>query len=118
MNNYYDRSETYKVLKIVKRLFSDQKWKVSIVETHTNLIATAFTWAHEIGHAINMHHDFTSHHPFSSRNDTSKNPCSKVSGIMDYSYYLPQKWTSCSKEDLTKLYIQEMSNHRFFCLQK
>ena len=97
-------------------IFLDQKWKASIIETHTSFAATAFTWAHEIGHAINMHHDFEKFYPFTPRNDAGGHACSKVSGIMDYSYEFPRIWSPCSKEDLTTFYINEISRFGSFCL--
>ena len=100
----------------IYNLFLDQKWKASIIETHTSFAATAFTWAHEIGHAINMHHDFKMFYPFTPRNDVHGRECSKVSGIMDYSYEFPRIWSPCSREDLTKFYINEMSRFGSFCL--
>ena len=100
----------------IYNLFLDQKWKASIIETHTSFAATAFTWAHEIGHAINMHHDFKMFYPFTPRNDVDGRECSKVSGIMDYSYEFPRIWSPCSREDLTKFYINEMSRFGSFCL--
>ena len=97
-------------------LFVDQKWKVSMIETHTGLVETAFTWAHEIGHAMNMQHDFLSYPSFEPRKDKDGKSCTKVSGIMDYSAQRPSLWTSCSKEDLTKLYNYEMDHFGKFCL--
>ena len=87
-----------------------------MIETHTGLVDTAFTWAHEIGHAMNMQHDFLSYPSFEPRKDQGGKSCTKVSGVMDYSYHLPSLWTSCSKEDLKKFYNYEMDHFGKFCL--
>ena len=89
-----------------------------MVELHTNLVATAFTWAHEVGHAINMQHDFKTFHPHVEKNDKDGHMCSNISGVMDYSRNQPTVWTSCSKDDLTRLYEHEMKHFNHFCLDQ
>ena len=93
-----------------------------MIETHTSFVATAFTWAHEIGHALGMHHDFRKYDAktksFTSRTDDAGNTCTNVLGVMDYSDKQAQHWTACSKKDFNAFFKHQMNRFGSFCLEQ
>ena len=83
-------------------------------------LATAETIAHEIGHNLNMQHDFTD--PFSDPKTprscpTDGSTCTGISGIMDYFEPRPLSWTCCSRHDYTSLF-NEYNDLQNWCLEK
>ena len=76
----------------------DQKYKVSITEWYQNLADTAGVFAHELGHALGMDHDFTS--SGGDRFDRNGVKCTDIDGLMDYGARSSvDKFSTCSKQD-------------------
>ena len=81
-------------------------------------LGTALTIAHEIGHNINMKHDFDNNTPGYPRIcPTDSSSCTNIGGIMDYFQEDPNKWTCCSRYDYTE-YFNQYNNNNNWCLQK
>ena len=93
-------------------------FKVSISEWHSTVKETAVVFAHEIGHAIGMKHDFVKNgdqHEF--RFDSKGKLCTGTRGIMDYgNKAITDKFTSCSREDFDAWYNYCMTEYGSFCL--
>jgi len=85
------------------------KYRVALCEYYVNDMKSAEVVAHEIGHNMNMSHDFAGQ-PGATRYDSNGNTCSGVGGVMDY-YAVVNKWSTCSVEDFTALV-----NRPGFCL--
>jgi hypothetical protein len=73
--------------------------------------------AHELGHNLEMPHDFIDPYadPKSIRYDSKGNSCTNVNGIMDYSA-TPEKWTTCSVEKFTNFYNNIIARQGRFCM--
>jgi len=62
------------------------------------------TFAHELGHALNMPHDFaTKHYSTNCRRDRNGNKCCQKGTVMDYNQNHVSQWSTCSKEAMNKL---------------
>jgi len=66
---------------------------------------TAQILVHEIGHNLNMGHDFRNGNPNSYRFSSTGEACTAVNGYMDYRSN-PNRWSPCSVEDMTRYYNQ------------
>jgi hypothetical protein len=84
--------------------------RVALCEYFTDDMKSGEVVAHEIGHNMNMNHDFNET-PGVTRRDSRGNSCTNIGGVMDY-YGKVDKWTSCSIEDFTAL-----TNKQGFCLR-
>ena len=87
--------------------------RASINEYLDDDISTAEIVAHEIGHNLNMSHDF-SNILFSGTKIPRYCPgagsiCTNVNGIMDYFEEGPLSWSCCSRFMLTKSKLQFMT---------
>ena len=96
--------------------FIDQRYKTSINEWYNNLLDTAGVFAHELGHALGMDHDFTS--SGGDRFDRNGVKCTDINGLLDYgSRSSVDKFSTCSKQDFRDYYnrvLQTYNNE--FCL--
>ena len=70
--------------------------------------------AHEIGHNLNMDHDFVGSDVNAVRRDSQGNSCTKIGGVMDY-YGTVSKWSTCSVEDFQS-YFNRVSASGTFCM--
>ena len=77
---------------------------------------TASVFAHELGHALGIEHDFID----STRDDRfDKNgvKCTGINGLMDYGARSSvNKFTTCSKEDFRDYYNHVLDTYKSFCL--
>merc|ERR1711881_474626 len=62
-------------------------------------LAMAQTFAHELGHSLNMDHDFKGQSTSTPRYDSSGKSCLTVAGMMSYKE-TKTTWSTCSKEAL------------------
>ena len=69
-------------------------YQASINEKRDNVLTTAEIVTHEIGHYINMLHDFDKEHKGKGCDGT---------GFMNYGTH-PYEWSECSKNDFLALY--------------
>jgi len=60
------------------------------------------TFAHELGHALNMPHDFVGR-PRNCRTDNSGNSFCQQGSVMDYYQQHVNKWSTCSTEAMNRL---------------
>jgi len=87
-----------------------RRLRVNINEYYGD-VSTAEILVHEIGHNLNMRHDFVSisgsypNHVKTPRTSSSGAACTDVDGYMDY-YVNPNKWSPCSVDDITQYYNQ------------
>lgn len=84
--------------------------RVALCEYFVDDLLSGENVAHEIGHNMNMRHDFIKT-PGGVRLDSKGKSCTNIGGIMDY-FGTADKWTSCSVEDFTAL-----ANQQGFCLK-
>lgn len=77
-------------------------------------LKTAEILVHEIGHNLNMAHDFGSS-PNDPRTSSTGAPCTNVNGYMDYRPN-PNKWSPCSVEDITAYYNSIGPNNYKNCM--
>merc|ERR1712110_1302043 len=59
----------------------------------------AQVFAHELGHSLNMPHDFKGQSTSTARTDSSGKSCLTVAGMMSYKQ-TKTTWSTCSKEAL------------------
>ncbi len=62
--------------------------------------------AHELGHNLNMKHDFVNEDPTQPRVDSQGNPCTNIGSIMDYAKGKEgnkRQWSTCSVEDMAEM---------------
>lgn len=87
------------------------RYSVGIVEVQNSDIRTAQVLVHTIGHALGMHHDFSSSggHRYSRGHI-----CTNIGGFMDYGPN-PNKWSPCSVEDFQTFFNRRAGGLR--CLQ-
>lgn len=83
-------------------------------DDHASTLQASITFAHELGHALNMPHDFCSDKWCSNgeyrkepRKDRYGNECWKQGSVMDYHQNHVKKWSTCS--------IEAMNKHDFHC---
>merc|ERR1711990_56373 len=81
---------------------ASRQWRTNINEYYGDL-DTAQLLVHEIGHNLNMAHDFTNNNPDSPRYSSTGQPCTDIDSYMDY-YNDPNRWSPCSVEDITAYY--------------
>lgn len=86
------------------------QYRVALCEYYQTDLKAGEVVAHEIGHNMNMSHDFDGQ-PGKVRKDSKGNTCSGIGGVMDY-YGTVNKWSTCSVEDFTALV-----NRSGFCLK-
>ena len=77
--------------------------------------------AHEIGHAIGMHHDFDSYidDPHLDRRGTcgpSKWETGEGNYIMNYAHPMETAWSECSNMDFVSYYQSQLVKDGAFCL--
>jgi len=78
-------------------------FRISINSWVTSDLGLSETIAHEMGHNLNMEHDFD---PFPGDEricTTNGSSCTNIGGVMDY-FGTPNKWTCCSNADFKELY--------------
>jgi len=98
------------------RLSQDQRYKVSITEWYNNIADTAGVFAHELGHALGMLHDFIDSDS-SDRYDRNGVKCTDINGVMDYgSRSSVDKFSTCSKQDFRDYYNHVLGTYNEFCL--
>jgi len=78
-------------------------YRTNINEYYYNDLDTAQIVAHEIGHNLNMDHDFNGS-PSNKRYSSSGALCTGINTIMDYYQPDPASWSACSVEDITSYY--------------
>jgi len=89
-------------------------FRISINSWVFSDLGLAETITHEMGHNLNMRHDFIDPTPGTTRTcDTDGSSCTDIGGVMDY-FGTVNKWTCCSNADFLELYNQYGSD---FCLQ-
>lgn len=97
------------------------KYRVIFVKWHKSDFATSLILAHEIGHSLDMNHDFmlTKDGQHVTRFDLHGSECSGIHGIMDYGIesFPNHIWSSCSQQDLVMFYNQELKCRGKFCLE-
>merc|ERR1711981_638118 len=71
---------------------TDKKWAKGKLEM-------AQVFAHELGHSLNMPHDFEGQSTSTARKDSSGKSCLTVAGMMSYKE-TKTTWSTCSKEAL------------------
>merc|ERR1711981_1171661 len=71
---------------------TDKKWAKGKLEM-------AQVFAHELGHSLNMPHDFKGQSTSTARTDSSGKSCLTVAGMMSYKQ-TKTTWSTCSKEAL------------------
>lgn len=81
--------------------------RVSINEYFYDAAQTGQTVAHEIGHNLNMQHDFISNSDQTTSDrfcDIGGTKCTGLGGVMDYYQKNYTRWSCCSQSDFKKLY--------------
>ena len=77
---------------------------------------TATVFAHELGHALGIEHDFGDD-TGGDRFDRNGVKCTDINGVMDYGARSSvNKFTTCSKQDFTDYYNQVLGIYGGFCL--
>ena len=71
--------------------------------------------AHEIGHNLNMRHDFSGS-PGSVRTARNGQRCTGINGIMDYTSNR-NKWSACSSQDMNDYHNSIVRSRGEFCLK-
>lgn len=96
------------------------KIKVSVLNYSFDDDGTAYLLAHEMGHTMDMEHDF----PKAQKSDheikysKSGQKCSNINAIMDYYQPNYMKWSTCSKEDIHDYYNKQKKKWGSFCLEE
>ena len=100
-------------------IFVDQRYKVSITEWYNNTEDSAGVFAHELGHALGMDHDFNGDGSdrFQLINGIQIR-CTDINGLMDYgSRSSVDKFSKCSKQDFRDWYNHVLITYNNeFCL--
>ena len=98
--------------------------RIAIVEFIGDWVRTGRNMAHELGHTLGLHHDFSypkrigaSHLIRPNRRSFNGNLCTNIGGVMDYQTKSKYSWTTCSKEDF-RIYHQQTlkQNKNTFCM--
>lgn len=91
----------------------NKHYRSNINEFFHNVALTGSIVAHEIGHNLNMKHDFVNNPSKPRKCQADGSSCSGIGGVMDY--YQPEinQWTCCSKCDFKKYF----KSNNPFCLQ-
>jgi len=78
-------------------------FRISINSWVSSDLGLSETIAHEIGHNLNMEHDFSPSPGDTRECTTDGSSCTDIGGVMDY-FGTPDKWTCCSNADFKALY--------------
>ena len=94
----------------------DQIYKLSVNEWYNNIADSATVFAHELGHALGIEHDFNDN-TGGDRFDKNGVSCTYINGIMDYGARSSiNKFTTCSREDFRDYYNNVLDTYNSFCL--
>ena len=98
--------------------------RIAIVEFIGDWVRTGRNMAHELGHTLGLHHDFSypkrigeSNLVRPNRRSFNGHLCTNIGGVMDYQTRSKYSWTTCSIEDFRIYHHQVLKeNNNKFCL--
>lgn len=88
------------------KVCASKRERVNINLYYSDASEVAETVAHEIGHNLNMDHDFKSDGSGQRipKSSSDGRPCTNKNFIMDYYQPNPRSWSPCSVEDINRYY--------------
>lgn len=96
-----------------------KEWRSSVNEYFQDDFTTAEIFAHEIGHNLNMEHDFLGSKPDGLNRTcvTTGESCTDIGSVMDYWQDEFTRWSCCSNADFDA-YVQEYEDNDWtWCMQ-